>query len=152
MAELITRKALVSEYDGIDPDAEQEAKIAEKISLAQRHGLNYAKLYLNYNGGYDMEKLKSTLKKIKEEQELGLAESPLEFLTEKRVDSLREALKGRLSKINDPDAEGEGEEEEEEVEDDDEDAAKVKDPSQLKDEAMKAIEEMTLDGTDEEEI
>jgi len=32
--------------------------------IASRHGLSYAKLYHNSDGGYDMEKLKKVMKRI----------------------------------------------------------------------------------------
>ena len=40
--------------------------------ITGRHGLNYAKLYHNVDGGYEMEQLKTVLKRIKKDSEEGI--------------------------------------------------------------------------------
>jgi hypothetical protein len=40
--------------------------------LSDRHGLDYNKLFFNYDGGYDMERLKTVLKRTKQDREDGV--------------------------------------------------------------------------------
>ena len=45
------------------------SKLEYRLALAGRHQLNYAKLYHDFEDGYDMETLKNVLKDVKEDRE-----------------------------------------------------------------------------------
>ena len=47
-------------------------EIEEGLYLAARHGLSYAKLFHNTDGGYNMEKLKKVMKRVKQDREDGV--------------------------------------------------------------------------------
>jgi len=40
-------------------------ELQNKIYTLNRHGLNYAKLFLDFEGGYNMEELKTIMQRIK---------------------------------------------------------------------------------------
>lgn len=46
--------------------------MARNYQLSGRLGLDYAKLFLNQGGGYDLETLKEALEKIKSDREMGI--------------------------------------------------------------------------------
>jgi len=47
-------------------------KLQQQMYLSDRHGLDYNKLFFNYDGGYDMERLKTVLKRTKQDREDGV--------------------------------------------------------------------------------
>ena len=68
----LTFKNAVTHDQGIfnearDRQSELMKEVQERMYLSERHGLNYAKLYMDYQGGYDMEKLKDVLENIKKD-------------------------------------------------------------------------------------
>jgi hypothetical protein len=51
---------------------EKEHELMRAIELSGRHGLSYYKLFHNAEGGYDLERLKTVLKRIKQDREDGI--------------------------------------------------------------------------------
>ena len=103
----------------IEPDYETEVQklrdeIVERTYTAARHGLNYGKLYHGLDGGYSMEKLKTVMKRIKNDITNNLHPFIDPEQDGKIENQLRKILKLRIDEKNTGEAaqEGEGEEEE----------------------------------------
>ena len=47
-------------------------ELSARLHTVGRHGLNYAQLYQDFEGGYDMEQLKRVLQRVQEDKEDGV--------------------------------------------------------------------------------
>ena len=56
----------------IDKQVDDIKEFEQRLFLAQRHNLNYAKLYMDYQGGYDMDRLKEAMQNMKKDAEKGV--------------------------------------------------------------------------------
>ena len=46
--------------------------VQSRLYTLERHGLNYAKLYQDFEGGYDLEQLKRVLQRVRQDKEDGV--------------------------------------------------------------------------------
>ena len=97
MHEGFTYEDYKRDLNNFEEDDKQE--IYDKIFLTQRHGLNYAKLYANYQGGYDMERLKLALQEMQTDaQTLGFSAVDMtQDVSNLELDALEE-MEERLTK------------------------------------------------------
>jgi hypothetical protein len=48
----------------------KKGELVDRVNISAHHGLDYARLYKNWDGGYSLEDLKKTLQRMKAENDL----------------------------------------------------------------------------------
>jgi cysteinyl-tRNA synthetase len=130
-----------------DPKVAALEELDNRLYMKERYGLNYAKLYLDYDGGYDMERLKKVMLRMKKDEELGLEMLDDLEMAESRFEKLEKMIRQEIEEAKQAEGEGEGEGEEEEGEEDE--AKQAADAYREK--FMNVVEE-DLEGDDEKAL
>jgi len=93
-------------------------ELAPRLYTLGRHGLDYAKLYHDFEGGYDMEQLKTILQRVKQDKEDGFhpfVDKALDRELEAKLQQTLKVYKENKAKAKEGDGEAESEEPEEEA-------------------------------------
>ena len=89
-----------------------EAELERALYMTSRHGLSYRKLFHNSEGGYDLERLKTVLKRVKQDREDGLHPYIDPALDAELSKKLKKVLRLNIDSKQEGVAEGDGEAEE----------------------------------------
>ena len=114
LVEKLNRRVANSVLTEAENKSLQLKELSNRLYSVERHGLSYAKLYQDFEGGYNMEQLKKVLEQVKQDKEEGLHP----FIDPAQDRELEQKLKKTLKEYKNKKAESkeasEGKEEDEE--------------------------------------